>query len=93
MDIAGELSCSPTQVAIKWVQQGPANIIPLVGARTLAQWQENLGCLELELPDEAIERLNDVSQISPGFPHDMLSGQQPRKLENHRRLTSGGYLD
>ena len=93
MGIAGEIGCSATQVAIKWVQQGPANIIPLVGARTLKQWQENLGCLELELPEEAIERLNKISQISPGFPHDMLSSQQPNKIENHRRLTSGGYLD
>ncbi|MGD8416243.1 MAG: aldo/keto reductase [Pseudomonadales bacterium] len=92
MEVARELGCTPTQVAIAWVLQGPANIIPLVGARTLEQWQDNFGCLDVSLPDEAIEKLDAVSSISPGFPHDMLSAQTPGNVIDHRRWTSGGYL-
>lgn len=92
MDVARELGCTPTQVAIAWVLRGPANIIPLVGARTLEQWQDNYGCLDLELPEDAMKQLDEVSRISPGFPHDMLSAQTPANLVDHRRWPSGGYL-
>ncbi len=91
MQVAKELDCSATQVAIAWVRNGPANIIPLVGARTLAQWQDNIGCLDVTLPEDALARLDEASRIAPGFPHDMLEAQVPRNIVNHRRATTGGY--
>ena len=95
MSLADEIGATPTQVAIAWLRKGPANVVPLVGARTLAQWQDNLGCLDVELDEAAMQRLNEVSAIAPGFPHDMLSAggmANPDNLDNHRRWTSGGYL-
>ena len=92
MEVAEELDASPTQVAIAWVLQGPATIIPLIGARDLAQLQENLGCLEISLPETALSKLNEVSSISPGFPHDMLATNTPGNLIDHRTWQSGGYL-
>jgi len=92
MDVANELGCTPTQLAIAWVLRGPANIIPLVGARTMEQWQDNCGCLELDLSEDVMQKLDEVSRISPGFPHDMLSAQTPQNVTNHRRWESGGYL-
>jgi len=92
--IAEEINATPTQVAIAWVLNGPANIIPLVGARTLEQWEENLGCLDVELDESMISRLNEISAISPGFPHSMLMGGMgnAKNVDNHRKFTSGGYL-
>lgn len=87
INVAKELGASPTQVAIAWVRRGPANIVPLVGARTVGQLTDNLGCLDVELSDEHMQRLNDVSAISPGFPHDMLSRQaeaRQSRIANHR---------
>ncbi len=92
MDVAAELGCTPTQVALAWVLRGPANIVPLVGARTVEQWQENLGCLEVTLPDEAVNRLNEISSIAPGFPHDMLGRGRNERVVDHRQWSSGGYL-
>ncbi|MDA0272101.1 MAG: aldo/keto reductase [Proteobacteria bacterium] len=94
MRIAEEINATPTQVAIAWVLNGPANIIPLVGARTLEQWEQNLGCLDVELDESMMSRLNDISAISPGFPHNMLmSGMgNAKNLDNHRKFTSGGDL-
>jgi aryl-alcohol dehydrogenase-like predicted oxidoreductase len=94
-DVADDMGVTPTQVAIAWLLKGPANIIPLVGARTLEQWQDNVGCLDVELDDSAMSRLNEVSAISPGFPHDMLMGgamANAGNLQNHRSWSSGGYL-
>ncbi len=87
IEIAGELGVTPSQVAINWVRQGPAVIVPLVGARTVEQLAENLGCLEFSLSDEQMARLDAVSAIEPGFPHDMLGPQtaaQTKIVDNHR---------
>jgi aryl-alcohol dehydrogenase-like predicted oxidoreductase len=87
MKVAQETNASPSQVAIAWVRQGPALIVPLVGARTLEQLKDNLGCLDLTLSPEQKARLDAVSAIEPGFPHDMLSAQsdqRARTIDNHR---------
>ncbi len=85
--VADALGVTPSQVAIAWVRQGEGNIIPLVGARTEAQWAENLGALEVQLDDAHMQRLNAVSAIEPGFPHDMLRPQSKAlvgRIHNHR---------
>jgi aryl-alcohol dehydrogenase-like predicted oxidoreductase len=85
--VADELGVTPSQVAIAWVRAGEGNIIPLVGARTVQQLEENLGCLTLRLSDEHKARLDEVSAITPGFPHDMLRPQAQataRRVHNHR---------
>ena len=48
-------------------------IVPLIGARTREQLDDNLGCLDLELPDDAITRLDEISSIRTPFPHNMLA--------------------
>ncbi len=85
--VADELGVTPSQVAINWVRQGPAVIVPLVGARTMDQLTENLGCLEFSLSAEHKAQLDEASAIEPGFPHDMLGPQtaaQTRRVDNHR---------
>ncbi len=91
IDVADELQVTPAQVAINWVRQGPAVIVPLIGARTVEQLAENLGCLEFSLTDDQKRRLDEVSAIELGFPHDMLipqSAAQARNIDNHRRATT-----
>jgi diketogulonate reductase-like aldo/keto reductase len=69
------------------VRQGPAVIVPLVGARTVEQLAENLACLDFSLSDAHMEKLDTVSAIDPGFPHDMLGPQtaaQTKIVDNHR---------
>lgn len=92
--VADGLGVSPSQVAIAWVRQGEGNIVPLVGARTEAQLEENLGALDVTLDDAQMQRLNEVSAIAPGFPHDMLRPQAEataRRVANHRAATTPEY--
>jgi aryl-alcohol dehydrogenase-like predicted oxidoreductase len=71
-EIAAANGASAAQVALAWVraQQDKSVLIPIVGARTPAQFKENLGALEVSLSPEDLERLDAVSRIDLGFPHD-----------------------
>jgi aryl-alcohol dehydrogenase-like predicted oxidoreductase len=64
--IATELDVSPDQIAIAWA--GAHGAIPLIGPRTLAQCQSNLGALSVTLSPEQIGRLDAVSAIEPSIP-------------------------
>ncbi len=80
MDLAEETGYTPSQVAINWVRQRPYQMIPIVGARSEKQLKENLGCLDVELTMEQIERLNKASPIDLGFPHSFLDSDHVRGL-------------
>ena len=72
IDIATEIGRLPAQVALNWLRQHSNEVIPIIGSRKLEQIQENIACLEFELTAEQIQRLNEVSAIELGFPHDFL---------------------
>lgn len=80
MEVAKETGHTPSQIAINWVRQKPYKIIPILGARTEKQLRDNLGCLEFELSEEQVERLNLASPIDLGFPHSFLASDHVRGL-------------
>ena len=71
--IANEIGRKPSQVALNWIRQREQQMIPIIGARTATQLAENLDCVSFELTTEQIERLNKISAIELGFPHDFLA--------------------
>jgi aryl-alcohol dehydrogenase-like predicted oxidoreductase len=73
--VADELRRTPAQVALNWIRQRDDNLIPILGARRLSQLQDNLACLEFRLSDSQLQRLNEVSKIDLGFPHEMLGAR------------------
>ncbi len=85
--IADEIGRTSSQVALSWLRQQPGNIIPIIGARTLSQLKDNLGCLEVELTPDQVNRLSEISKIEMGFPHDFL-GQ-----DNIKEILHGGTQD
>jgi aryl-alcohol dehydrogenase-like predicted oxidoreductase len=84
--IAKEIGRSPAQVALNWVrQQNTSNkllskIIPIIGARNTRHLDDNLACLEFELVEEHMKRLDEVSRIELGFPHDFLTSEFVRNV-------------
>lgn len=72
--IAKEVGRSMAQVAINWVfqQQHKAQIIPILGARTVEQLRDNLAVLEWKLSDEQLQRLDHALEFNLGFPHELL---------------------
>ncbi|WP_422084331.1 hypothetical protein [Variovorax sp.] len=43
--------------------------MPIIGARTFAQFDDNLGVLD----EETLQRLDAVSAVAKGFPHDFMA--------------------
>jgi aryl-alcohol dehydrogenase-like predicted oxidoreductase len=71
--IADELGCTSAQVATAWVLRRRYNTIPIVGARKVAQIEDTLGAVDVQLTDAHRERLEALSAVSLGFPHDFLA--------------------
>jgi aryl-alcohol dehydrogenase-like predicted oxidoreductase len=71
--VADELRRTPAQVALNWIRQRGDTLIPILGARRLSQLQDNMACLEFRLSDAQLQRLNEVSKIDLGFPHESLA--------------------
>jgi len=71
-EVAGALGVSPARVALAWTLLNPAVTSSIVGARTIAQLEDNLGALAVSLEDDQIARLGKASAIELGFPHEFL---------------------
>lgn len=78
-EIAKALGQSPAQVAINWVRQ-QQGVIPVVGARTVAQIEDNLGALSFELEQETLAALGKLNEFKAGFPLDFLTNDHVRGL-------------
>jgi aryl-alcohol dehydrogenase-like predicted oxidoreductase len=64
-------------VAIAWTRSRSSAVIPVVGARRLEQLLDNLGAADLELPAEAIARLEAAAPDDPGFPSAFIRDNTP----------------
>jgi aryl-alcohol dehydrogenase-like predicted oxidoreductase len=59
--VARESGMSMAQAAVQWAARQPAVGSVILGARTLQQFEDNLGALDVMLPDEAMRALDEVS--------------------------------
>jgi aryl-alcohol dehydrogenase-like predicted oxidoreductase len=75
--VADELGATPAQVAIAWTRSRSAAVHPLVGVSTVEQLTENLGALDLDLPAEAVGRLEAAVEFERGFPADFIAECEP----------------
>jgi aryl-alcohol dehydrogenase-like predicted oxidoreductase len=62
------LGVAPLEVALAWVRDRPGVVAPIVGARTAAQLRGALTVEELELPEEIVTALDEVSAPARGYP-------------------------
>lgn len=72
-EVAKEIGATSSQVALAWTMLNPAVTAPILGARTVAQLEDNLGTLEVRFTDEQRARLETASAVELGFPHDFLA--------------------
>ncbi len=92
--VAESLGVTAAQVAINWTRQKGEVMVPIIGARRAEQIQDSLGCLDFVIPPEQMQKLDEVSAIDLGFPHEFLRSDGVRdvvfggmydKIRHHRR--------
>jgi aryl-alcohol dehydrogenase-like predicted oxidoreductase len=79
-DIATTMGRSPSQVALAWTMLNPAVTAPILGVRTLAQLEDNLGALDVRFTPDQVTSLEQASAIELGFPHDFLERPLTRNV-------------
>lgn len=78
--VADEIGATSAQVATAWVLARGYRYIPIVGARKVSQIIDTLGSAETTLDDRHRHRLDEVSRVEMGFPHDFLAAAGVRDL-------------
>ena len=76
--IARELSSSASAVSLAWLLRKPAVTSVIMGARTIAQLDENLASAELVLSDAQLKRLDEASAFPLGYPYEFMAGVQKK---------------
>jgi len=69
-EIAQQIEKSPAQVAINWLLSHPVVTAPIIGARNMTQFTDNLGATDWSLSAEHVTQLNRASALPVTYPYD-----------------------
>ena len=69
LDVAKQINKSPAQVALNWSATQPGITSTIIGASKPVQLEENLRCVEFDIPQELRKQLDEVSALEPGHPY------------------------
>ncbi|SEW52292.1 aldo/keto reductase [Chitinophaga arvensicola] len=72
--IAAETGDTPGQIALAWTLH--KNCFPIIGARSLGHVKESLQALSVDVSPEQLSRLDSISAVAMGYPHDLLKSVQ-----------------
>jgi aryl-alcohol dehydrogenase-like predicted oxidoreductase len=66
---AKRVGCTPAQLALNWAANRPAVASVIIGATTIAQLEDNLTALDVEVPDDVRAELDAASAPERQFPY------------------------
>ena len=70
--VAADVGTTPAALALAWTMCHSPAIHPIIGARTLAQLNDNLGAVGLDLADDVVSALEEAAPFTAGFPNDFI---------------------
>jgi aryl-alcohol dehydrogenase-like predicted oxidoreductase len=71
--VADDLGVSSSQAAMAWTRARHRWIHPIIGARTVDQLTDSVAALDLDLPADAMQRLDEAASFDLGFPQDFIA--------------------
>ena len=83
--IAKAHACSPARIALAWLLAKPVVTSVIIGAKRLDQLQDNLAAEKLNLSEDEIKLLDEVSALPPEYPGWMLPFQSGDRLGDAAR--------
>ena len=78
--VSEQVGKSMPQVALAWLRYRPVPVIPIIGARKFAQFQDNMASADVTLTPEQVKSLDEASTIDLGFPYSMYSKDMVRGI-------------
>jgi len=79
--IAKAHGCSAARISLAWLLTKPVVTSIIIGAKRLDQLKDNLAAVELQLTEDEIQQLDEVSALPPEYPGWMLPRQSANRLE------------
>ncbi|HLE03578.1 MAG TPA: aldo/keto reductase, partial [Anaerolineales bacterium] len=73
---AREAGKTPAQAALNWLLQRPGVTAPILGARTPAHLEDNLGATGWNLSAEHMDRLDQAGAQPLPYPYEGIARQQ-----------------
>jgi len=74
--IANQTGAHASQIAMAWLRarskQVATPLVPIIGPRTVAQLENYLGALDIQLGVEQVDELDRVSAVELGVPHNSI---------------------
>jgi aryl-alcohol dehydrogenase-like predicted oxidoreductase len=70
---AERLGISPIALALAWNLSRPGVVAPIIGPKSVEQLHDNLAALEVDLPAETVQKIDDASSPRLSYPHDFLA--------------------
>ena len=61
--LAGEVGCTPGQLALAWLLNRAPHVVPIPGTRSVAHFDENLGATGVRLDSDLLERLERLFAV------------------------------
>jgi len=74
--VAADTGRSPAQVALAWLRYRDIPVIPILGARRLSQFEDNLASFNLELTRDQVRALDEASAVEMGFPYEQYARER-----------------
>lgn len=83
-ELAGSKDATIPQLALAWLleQKGVSSVI--IGARTLDQLEDDLGAVDVQLPEGELQRLDELTAPDAPYPHWMIRFQNQREERRGR---------
>ncbi len=82
--VAADLGVPPARVATAWLREHAARastaLVPIIGPRTIEQLDDYLAALDIRLDEAQYRRLDEVSRVDLGQPHDQIAAQRAATL-------------
>ncbi|WP_282784766.1 MULTISPECIES: aldo/keto reductase [unclassified Nocardia] len=92
--VAAELGVPAAHVAVAWTRHRSPAVLPIVGVSSAPQLIENLGAVDLTLPQEVVESLEAAAPFDLGFPGDFIASCDTAPTvygDKVSRIDSRGY--
>jgi len=77
--VARRTGKTPAQVALNWCMNRPGVTAPVLGARTMEQLRDNMGCTGWRISPEDIDVLNRASAVTLPYPYRFIERYTRRR--------------